>query len=257
MIKPELEPDSVEKPPFRVLRSLYLFIRMRLVQGLFVSLPFAITFWILHWLYSTLRVVIIDPIARMIITVLSGQFVTLDDKLPAWLENFGAPLLAVVIVLTVLYFLGMFFQSRIHRLFDWIFMQVPVVTNIYSAVRQVFVALGDQQNSAARFKRVVLVSFPHPGTKVPAFVTSTCVDEATGQTILCVYVPTTPVPTSGYMLMVPEDDVMELDWDLNQTLQAIVSGGISVPKVVQYFPEIQQSASGPSSIETDPDHPKP
>ncbi len=247
----EREPENVDEPSLTVLRSLYHFIRMRLVQGLFVALPFAITFWILHWLYSTLRVVIIDPIARVLVAVISGQFISVDEELPSWVENFGAPLLAVVIVLAVLYFLGMFFQSRIHRLFDWIFLQVPVVTNIYSAVRQVFVALQDQQNSAARFKRVVLVSFPHPGTKVPAFVTSTCRDESTGKTILCVYVPTTPVPTSGYMLMVPEEDVTELEWDLNQTLQAIVSGGISVPKVVQYHPSQSGIESESAADKTD------
>ena len=73
--------------------------------------------------------------------------------------------------------------------------------------------------------------------RVPAFVTSSCKDIHTGKTILCVYVPTTPVPTSGYMLLVPEEDVTELNWDLNDTLQAIVSGGISVPEEVGYYPE--------------------
>ena len=70
--------------------------------------------------------------------------------------------------------------------------------------------------------------------KVPAFVTSECQEESTGETILCVYVPTTPVPTSGYMLMVPETDVVPVNWDLQETLQAIVSGGITVPEVVRY-----------------------
>ena len=60
--------------------------------------------------------------------------------------------------------------------------------------------------------------------------------KAPGKTILCVYVPTTPIPTSGYMLMLPEDDVTELSWSLDETLQAIVSGGITVPEKVDYFP---------------------
>ena len=55
-----------------------------------------------------------------------------------------------------------------------------------------------------------------------------------GDVILCVYVPTTPVPTSGYMLMVPEEQVVAVDWDLQETLQAIVSGGLTVPPTVQY-----------------------
>ena len=63
-------------------------------------------------------------------------------------------------------------------------------------------------------------------------------DTATNKTILCVYVPTTPVPTSGYMLMVPEENVVALNWDLQETLQAIVSGGITVPGKVSYGPSL-------------------
>ena len=91
-----------------------------------------------------------------------------------------------------------------------------------------------------QFKRVVLVPFPHPGMKAPAFVTSECTDTSTGQTILCVYVPTTPVPTSGYMLLIPQAEVVDLNWDLEDTLQAIVSGGITVPKDVSYIAPVEQ-----------------
>jgi uncharacterized membrane protein len=115
-------------------------------------------------------------------------------------------------------------------------LKVPFVTTIYKAVRNVFVALRQDPSDTARFKRVVLVKFPHPGMRVPGFVTSSCKDEATGKIILCVYVPTTPIPTSGYMLLVPEDEITDLPWDLNETLQAIISGGISVPPKVNYYP---------------------
>ena len=84
---------------------------------------------------------------------------------------------------------------------------------------------------------MVLVEFPHPGIKAPAFVTGECTDELTGKTILSVYVPTTPVPTSGYMLLIPQENVIDLNWDLEETLQAIVSGGISLPKTVTYEEE--------------------
>ena len=70
---------------------------------------------------------------------------------------------------------------------------------------------------------------------VPAFVTSSCVDVLTRKTILCVYVPTTPLPTAGYLLMVPEEEVVDIDWDVNETLAAIISGGITVPKEIGYW----------------------
>jgi uncharacterized membrane protein len=111
---------------------------------------------------------------------------------------------------------------------------VPGINTVYSAVSKVFNAISSSQEDTEKFKRVVLVQFPHPGMKAPAFVTGECTDVETGQTILCVYVPTTPVPTSGYMLMVEQSDVVELNWDLEETLQAIVSGGITVPETVTF-----------------------
>jgi len=237
---PVEEPSAEEPPAFPFFHSMFGFIRMRVVQGLFLALPIAITFWILHWLYRTLRDVLIDPVAVIVrwatMQFYAGDAATVENaqELPLWFDYYAAPLIALATVIALLYFFGMFFQSRLHRLLDWVLMQVPVVTHIYSAVRKVFSALQEQQNNAKRFQRVVLVSFPHTGMKAPAFVTSTCIDTATGKNILCVYVPTTPVPTSGYMLMVPEEEVTDLSWDLNETLQAIVSGGISVPNHVDY-----------------------
>ena len=140
---------------------------------------------------------------------------------------------AILVVLAVLYIAGMFFRSRLHRTVDWVLLNVPGVNMIYSSVSNVFNAVSNSQGKQ-NFKRVVLIEFPHAGMKAPAFVTSECTEETTGKVILCVYVPTTPVPTSGYMLMIPEEDVVTLNWDLEETLQAIVSGGITVPPKVTY-----------------------
>ncbi|MEZ6104638.1 MAG: DUF502 domain-containing protein [Pirellulaceae bacterium] len=104
-----------------------------------------------------------------------------------------------------------------------------------------------RNQSKQQFQRVVLVEFPHPGMKVPGFVTSTCTDRLTGETILCVYVPTTPVPTSGYMLLVPERSVLDLSWDVQETIQAIVSGGITVPQYVDYH---SSPLAGPTTLST-------
>ena len=93
-------------------------------------------------------------------------------------------------------------------------------------------------------QRVVLVSFPHPGMRLPAIVTSTCRDVTTGKTLLCVYVPTTPVPTSGFFLIVPEEDTTELNWDIQQTLQAIISGGLTAPPEVTYYRAAMSAGEG-------------
>ena len=86
-----------------------------------------------------------------------------------------------------------------------------------------------------RFRRVVLVEFPQPGLRSLAFVTNSLTDQATGRTILCVCVLTGVMPPSGFMLFVPEESVIAVDWTVNQTLQAILSGGITTPETISYF----------------------
>lgn len=268
-------PASIWSTRFPFFYGIYLFVRARIVQGIFLILPIAVTFWILHWLYSVSRDYVIDPIAYFVTVYLLGQpifqaapsadgvvarpgglttgpggpitgdyaitagqttQVVTDSGLPVWMENFVAPLIALAIVFGALYFLGMFFQSRLHQAVDWILLRVPIVTTIYSAVRNVVESLQQSKGDPnRRFQRIVLVTFPHPGIRVPAFVTSSCTDVETGKTILCVYAPTTPLPTAGYLLMVPEEDVVDIDWDVNETLAAIVSGGITVPKEIRYW----------------------
>jgi uncharacterized membrane protein len=213
-------------------------VRTRIFEGLLMALPVALTIWIIYWLYTTLRNLVIDPIAALILWLVERDA---ELVLPWWFEQIAAPLIALLSVIMLLFVLGIFFHSSLHRAIDVIMMRLPLVAKIYSAVRKVFSSL-EAQRDEEKFKRVVLVQFPHPGMRVPAFVTSSCRDVSTGKKILCVYVPTTPVPTSGYMLLVPEEDVIEITWDLNETLQAIISGGISVPDTVEYYGVVEPDA---------------
>jgi uncharacterized membrane protein len=195
-------------------------------------LPILITLWVIYWLYSVLEKYLIDPLALLLLRqVRGGQS---DSQLPFWFETYAAPLIAIFAALLLLYGLGFFVHSRLRRALDWALLRVPVVSVVYDAVRKVFGAL-ERQPGQHRPQRVVLVAFPHPGMRVPAFVTSTCRDVETRKALLCVYVPTTPVPTSGYFLIVPEDEVTELDWTPDQTLQAIISAGLAAPPEVRYY----------------------
>jgi uncharacterized membrane protein len=195
-------------------------------------LPILITFWVIHWLYSALEKYLIEPLARLVIWKARG--VQADVELPYWFETYAAPLIGVVIALLLLYALGFFVHSRLRRILDWVLLRVPVISLVYNGVKSVFQAL-DKKPGKQRPQRVVLVAFPHPGMRVPAFVTSSCRDVETQKVILCVYVPTTPVPTSGYFLLVPEEEVTELNWTPEQALQAIISAGITAPPEVGYF----------------------
>jgi uncharacterized membrane protein len=207
-------------------------IRQRIVSGLVMALPIAITLWIVYWLYSTLQNILLDPGARIVKRLIGRERLA---SLPWWWQEYVSPLIAVILALTFLYFLGLFVRSRLHRTLDWIMMRVPIVTVIYKAVRNVFASLSDQQ-SGGKFKRVVLVPFPSKEVRSPAFVTRSVRDEATGRVVLCVYVPYCPLPTAGLLLTVPEEEVTELNWDVNEAMQAIISFGLSTPGTITFHP---------------------
>jgi uncharacterized membrane protein len=223
--------DPKPSPTPGAFRRVWLGIRDRILGGLLLVTPILITLWVILWLYSVLDRQVIDPLARLVLWKVRGY--RPDAELPVWFETYAAPLIAVATLLLLLYCLGFFARSRLRGLVDWVFLRVPLVSGVYNGVRQVIHTL-DQQRGQIRPQRVVLVAFPHPGMRVPAFVTRTCRDVETRRVILCVYVPTTPVPTSGYFLLVPEDEVTELDWGPEVALQTIISAGLTAPAEVRF-----------------------
>jgi uncharacterized membrane protein len=225
-------PDPRANSSRTALRRTWHSIRGRILGGLFLVLPILITLWVVYWLYSTLEKYVIDPLALLVLWKVRGG--RPDTELPSWFESYVAPLIGILVALLLLYGLGFFVHSRLRRVIDWLLLRVPVVSVVYNGALSVFQAL-DKSPGQQRPQRVVLVAFPHPGMRVPAFVTSTCRDVETRKVILCVYVPTTPVPTSGYFLMVPEEEVTELDWSPEQAVQAIISAGFTAPRAVRYF----------------------
>jgi uncharacterized membrane protein len=201
-------------------------IRTRILSGLFLALPIVLTFWIVYWLYTTVLGIVLKPMGRLTAYLFS-------QNPPLWWEAVVAPFIGVVVVLSILYVLGLFVHSSLHRAIDRILLHVPVVTTIYKALTNVVASLGNQMKSS-KSQRVVLVEFPHPGMRALAFVTNSLRDARTDQTILCVCVLTGVMPPAGFTLYVPEESVTNLDWSVNQALQAILSGGMTSPAVIHF-----------------------
>jgi uncharacterized membrane protein len=195
-------------------------------------MPLLITLWVIGWLYSILELKVIDPLVGLLLWKL--KWTTSSKELPYWFETYAAPVIAILLALALLYILDLLADTRLRRTVGWALKRVPVFSHIYNPVQQVFQSL-EQQPGEQTPQRMVLVTFPHPGVKLPAFVTGTCRDVGTDKVVLCVYVPTTPVPTSGFFLLVPEEETTELNWNTEQTLQAVMSGGLSTPREVSYF----------------------
>jgi uncharacterized membrane protein len=224
----DLRVESVAAPVRKGRRT----IRERIVGGLLLSMPLLLTIWVITWIYSILEDKLIDPLAAVLLWKL--KWTTSSTELPYWFERYAAPIIAIVLALILLYTLDLLADTRLRRAVGWSLKRLPVFSHIYNPLQQVFQSL-EQGTEEQQRQRMVLVTFPHPGVKLPAFVTGTCRDQRTQKIVLCVYVPTTPVPTSGFFLLVPEEEVTELNWNTEQTLQAVMSGGLTCPREVTYF----------------------
>ncbi len=143
--------------------------------------------------------------------------------------------LAVVLTLCFILLIGwattQFIGARLLALFDKIMQWIPLVEKIYGATKKLLVVM---QQKPEGVQRVVLISFPHDEMKAVGIVTRTLTDVDTGEKIAAVYVPTTPVPTSGYLELVPLDQIVETDWTLDEAMTFIISGGAVARETVNF-----------------------
>jgi uncharacterized membrane protein len=212
--------------------------RRRVVSGIILTLPIVITFWIVYWIVLTLERFLLNPVAGVLHRIqywMRDNSALQDIDLPNWWYNVASPLLALFLMVAFLYVMGLIFHTWLFRTLDWFLLHVPIVATIYRAARNVVESLGSQLRGGAEFKRVVLVEFPHPGVRSLGLVTNALEDETTGRTILTVYVLTGVMPPAGFTLFVPEESVINIAWSMNDTLQTILSGGITAPATVHFF----------------------
>lgn len=144
-------------------------------------------------------------------------------------------LVALVVAVFLIGLVGLlarnYFGKRIIQWIDAGLLRVPLLNKIYGATKQVNDAFSSTNKNA--FRTVVLVEFPRPGVYSIAFITSEQhaeVEARTGQKVVCVFVPTTPNPTSGFLLIVPEDKVIKLEMSVADGIKYVISLGSIIPE---------------------------
>ena len=195
--------------------------RKYFITGLLIWVPLVITLWVLNLIVSTM----------------DSTLLLLPESLQpkTWL-GFNIPGLGVVLTLLVLFLSGLFAANiigqRLVHLGEGVLARIPVVKTIYNGVKQVSDTLFSTQGQA--FRKALLVRFPHGGAWTVAFLTgapSGEVAEKLRGDCISVYVPTTPNPTSGYFLIVPRSDVIELELSVDEALKYVISMGVAAPTV--------------------------
>lgn len=198
-----------------------------IVAGLLVWLPLAITIWVLSWLLGVLD--------GVFASLLSATQALLPASAHAQIERLRhVPGLSVVVMAVGLLLTGIFAANFVGqwwvRQWDRVIGKIPIVKSIYNSVKQVSDTLFSSSGNA--FREAVLVQYPRQGSWTIAFVTGRPGGEVATKLpadLLSVYVPTTPNPTSGFFLMLPRAEVIELAMSVDQALKYVISMGVVVP----------------------------
>ncbi|MEL0586887.1 MAG: DUF502 domain-containing protein [Candidatus Thiodiazotropha sp. (ex. Lucinoma kazani)] len=198
------------------------FLRRYLVAGLLVWLPLGATFFVI----------------QLLVRWMDNSLLLLPEAYrPDNLLGFHIPGLGVVLSLLILLITGLvaanLFGRKLVSIWERLLSRIPLVRSVYSAVKQLVETMFADNGKS--FRKVVLVEFPRRGLWTLAFLTSEengIVQQATGRDVVNVYIPTTPNPTGGYFVLVPKEDIRELEMSVDDGLKMLLSMGAVNPEAI-------------------------
>ncbi len=204
-----------------------------LVAGILIMLPIGITALVLKFIFELLT-----PLLQPLTNLLPGP------------DLYGTGLVALLLLIYVVGLVAAFVIGRrlinlAHRVME----VIPLVKGIYSTTRTAVQFLStsgrsENGNGSAPYSGVVLVEFPRPGIRSVGLVTSQMYD-ADGQEVLSIFVPTTPIPSSGFLIIVPTSQVTYLDMSVEEAMAVVISGGILAERIFQRSGFAARSEPGP------------
>jgi uncharacterized membrane protein len=197
--------------------------RKYFITGLLILVPLAITVWVLN----------------LIISTMDQSLLLLPERWrPEAIFGLHIPGVGTILTLLIIFFTGLatrnFIGKKVVQMWEGIVTRIPVVNSIYSSVKQVSDTLFSSSGNA--FRKAVLVQYPREGSWTIAFLTGVPGGDVRNHLrgdYVSIYVPTTPNPTSGFFLMVPRADTIELDMNVDEALKYIVSMGVVSPENLQ------------------------
>lgn len=196
-----------------ILRRVGREVRGRFLAGIFITLPLGLTVLIFAWIFTS-----IDSWLQPIIERISGY------TIPG--VGFG-------ITLVLIYLVGLIAGNVIGRRLigygESVLGRIPIVRYVYNGTRQILQSF--RMPDATGFMQVVLAEFPRKGTRTIGFITNEVSDES-GQKLLNVFIPTAPNPTSGFLQILREEEIIRTDISVDDALKMVVSGGRMSPRQV-------------------------
>lgn len=202
-----------------------------ILTGILTIIPIWLTFLVFEFFLRHLSKIGL-PWARALASTIEKH----SPNLAEWIQ---APMfintLAVILTIFALYLLGWITTKVIGRrvldVVEFFIHRIPLVESVYRSIKKFISVL---QTKPDEVQRVVLIEFPSDRMKTVGFVTRVLTDEQTGKQLAAVYVPTTPNPTSGYLEIVPLENIVATDWSIDEAMTFIISGGAIAPENIRY-----------------------
>jgi uncharacterized membrane protein len=210
-----------------VKKSLFARWRASFFTGLLIVLPGLITLAVVKWFFGTVSS-FTDALLFFLPHYLKPELIYVNGQSGAmfWYWSLLALVIGVAIVSVVGGMTRYYIGKRLIAWADNMMLRVPVLNKIYGTIKQVDEAFTSGKKSS--FKTVVLVEYPREGIYSVGFITSEQADEVeqkTRQKCVCVFIPTTPIPTGGFLIIVPEENVIKLDMSVADGFKYIISVG--------------------------------
>jgi uncharacterized membrane protein len=205
-----------------VRKSLFARWRASFFTGLIIILPGVVTLAVVKWFFGT-----ISSFTDLLLFFLP-KTVTHEDGGAGpthWYWSLLALAVSVLLVTVIGVVARHYLGKRLIELADNLMLRVPVLNKIYGTIKQVDAAFAGNKNA---FKTVVLIEYPRPGIYSVGFITSEQEDEISlklNRKTVCVFIPTTPIPTSGFLVIIPLDQVTKLDMSVAEGFKYIISLG--------------------------------
>ncbi len=199
-------------------------LRDNLIAGVAVLLPLLLTIWVFSIIVKMVNTVLLEPVIGLMQAYLGSQYLELAAKT-----------LIILVVVAFVYVIGLgtriLFVRKFFSLGESLFYRVPMVGKIYTGIKEIISAFYGKGKGI--FQYAVLVEYPRKGLYSIGFAVKPAsgeVHEKIGRKVISVFIATAPNPTSGFVIFVPEDDVIRLDMSVEDAMKLVISGGAVMPK---------------------------
>ncbi len=230
--------------PISFLRAYLRNLRQYMTTGLLVWIPFFVTLWVAWWVFTKVGGGINTFFKGLVyyINAVAARVPAIHEKLAFEYDPWVGFLMATLLFLTTGFLTRYLVARKIIGYGERILGKIPLISRLYLAVQQIRDVFMTREGAV--FQAVVLVEYPRPGLLVVGFITARehgVVQKACGRDLTAVFVPTTPNPTSGFLLYVPSNELTPLNISIEDAMKLIVSGGAYLP---QHHSTIPSSKEG-------------